>query len=163
MTTVLEYLNEYLIFTFGHNWEIGGLNPNPNIVQKLRAKTATVMGATINTLMEKIGTKVIDFWSPDVEGVESMVWETTNFQSIEVGVMLIEMNKDGANNDRIRMIMQKNSFAQIGVTLAKFQVVDGVFVNPKYFKARGLSTPHELHVFNPQERQPKPNVHGRVI
>jgi hypothetical protein len=83
----------------------------------------------------------VDFWSLDVEGAEGGILETTDFQRIKVGVFMIEMNKGEKNNERILTALAKQGFVNVGRTKYDQGYLDGVFVNPKYWEERGLSTP----------------------
>jgi len=80
----------------------------------------------------------VDFWSLDVEGVESNILQSFPFELIEVGVLLIEMNKNDENNDGIMSVMAKYRFKECGRT-----VFDRIYVNPRYFRRRWLRTPVE--------------------
>jgi len=100
-----------------------------------------VLAETLQDLMQSIGRKTIDFWSLDIEGSESAVLKATDFARVEVGVLLIEMNKSAANNAAIKEIMDKEGFVDIGHTNYDGGWLDHIFVNPKYFVARGLAVP----------------------
>jgi len=85
---------------------------------------------------------VVDFWSLDIEGSEGAVLESTDFSQVQVGVLMIEMNKGDENNARVRKVMQANSFQEIGGTKYDGPTsLDRVFVNPKYFEERRLDVP----------------------
>jgi len=85
--------------------------------------------------------KTVDLWSLDIEGAESMVLENTDFGRIEVGVLLVEMNKTPENNAKISAVMAKNGFVDIGRTSYPRGYLDHVFVNPLYFSRRQMPTP----------------------
>jgi len=76
------------------------------------------------------------------------VLESTDFSQVEVGVLIIEMNKGEENNKRIRKVMDANNFRDIAGTIYNErgfpEVLDHVFVNPKYFEKRGLKVPEPL-------------------
>merc|ERR1719512_456864 len=57
--------------------------------------------APVHALLDCIGRKTIDFWSLDVEGAESAILKSTSFDKIEVGLLLIEMNKNDENSNTI--------------------------------------------------------------
>lgn len=78
----------------------------------------------------------MDFWTLDVEGVEADILKHVNFQEIEVGVLLIEMNKSDANNEGIERVMKENAFQECGRT-----DFDRIYINPSYFTKRGLQIP----------------------
>jgi hypothetical protein len=106
----------------------------------------TVKSQPLHALMEAIGRSTVDFWSLDIEGSESAVLHSTDFSKVEVGVLLIEMNKNGANNDGIREVMQREGFQDIGHSNynegpGQAGWLDHIFVNPKYFLKRGLAVP----------------------
>lgn len=106
----------------------------------------TVQSQSLQALMEAIGRTTVDFWSLDIEGSESAVLHSTDFSKVEVGVLLIEMNKNGANNDGIREVMQREGFQDIGHSNyndgpGQAGWLDHIFVNPKYFLKRGLAVP----------------------
>jgi len=96
----------------------------------------SVVMAPVDALLDCIGRKTVDFWSLDVEGVEQHILATTPFDNIEVGVMLIEMNKGETNNKGVVDVMKKYGFKEVGRT--KY---DRIYANPTYFLNRGLSVP----------------------
>jgi len=105
-----------------------------------------VQSRSLQALMETIGRTTVDFWSLDIEGSESAVLHSTDFSKVEVGVLLIEMNKNGENNAGIREVMQREGFVDIGHTTYSeggdsAKPLDRIFVNPQYFKKRGLAVP----------------------
>jgi len=84
--------------------------------------------------------RTVDFWSLDIEGGECKVLESTDFQKLQVGILLVEMNKTPENNACIRSVMERNGFQDIGKLL-----IDHVFINQQYVQERGLSLPKHLH------------------
>lgn len=82
---------------------------------------------------------VIDFWSLDIEGSEGKVLQFTDFSKIEIGILLIEMNKSDENNNLVRQVMQENGFKDLGST----DNIDNLFVNPNYFSKRNLPVPEK--------------------
>merc|ERR1719359_1165301 len=102
-------------------------------------ESVSVQAQPLHVLLEKIGQRAVDFWSLDIEGSEGMVLKGTDFSKVEVGVMLIEMNKNEENNNAIREVMTKEGFRNIGPIRQ-----DQVFVNPKYFQKRGLPVPTKV-------------------
>lgn len=90
----------------------------------------------VHALLDCLGRRTIDFWSLDVEGMEGDILKTTPFDKIEVGVLLIEMNKSSRNDNAIHKVMTDNGFLRVGTTY-----LDGIYANPKYFAARGLHMP----------------------
>ena len=84
--------------------------------------------------------RTVDFWSLDIEGGECKVLESTDFQKLQVGILLVEMNKAPENNACIRSVMERNGFQDIGKL-----VIDHVFINQQYVQERGLSLPKHLH------------------
>jgi FkbM family methyltransferase len=106
-----------------------------------------VQAQPLQALLEAIGQKTVDFWSLDIEGSEGKVLENTDFSKVEVGVLLIEMNKEAENNKAIRAVMKKEGFQEIGHTMyredvtKKKGVLDHIFVNPKYFMKRKIPVP----------------------
>jgi len=104
----------------------------------------TVQSQSLQALMEAVKRTTVDFWSLDIEGSESAVLQSTDFSKVEVGVLLIEMNKDGANNDGIREVMDREGFHDIGHSIyneGQLRILDHIFVNPSYFEKRGLDVP----------------------
>jgi len=100
-------------------------------------------------LLEPLQQKTVDFWSLDIEGSEGPVLESTDFVNIEVGLLMIEMNKGTTNNERILAVMKKQGFVQIGTTEytegGGYAVLDRIFANPQYFEARGLKMPENVN------------------
>jgi len=100
----------------------------------------------LTTLLQAIdpARKTVDFWSLDIEGSEGSVLSATDFSKIEVGVLLVEMNKSEENNRIISVLMHNNGFVDIGGTKYDGGILDHVFVNPEYFKARNLQVPTHI-------------------
>lgn len=98
-------------------------------------RITSVKAQPLQSLLETIGQNVVDFWSLDIEGSEGKVLKSTDFSKIEVGVLLIEMNKNDANNNEIQEVMTREGFVNIG------HHFDQIFINPKYFQKRGLAVP----------------------
>jgi len=92
--------------------------------------------APLDMLLSCLGRKTVDFWSLDVEGVEQQILKKVDFSKTEVGLMLIEMNKGEENNKGIVDVMSENGFKEVGRT-----DFDRIYINPKYFTARGLPVP----------------------
>jgi len=92
-------------------------------------------------LLGAIKQTTVDFWSLDIEGSEGAVLKATDFNKIEVGVLLIEMNKGAENNKVINGVMKANDLLAIGTTSYPDGILDHVFVNPSYFRKRNLSVP----------------------
>lgn len=115
----------------------------------IEEKTSFVTKAEpLSGLLQPLMQNTVDFWSLDIEGSEGAVLESTDFEKIEVGLLMIEMNKGAENNRRIRAVMQKHRFVEIGTTEYNGgEVLDRIFANPRYFKARGLALP--THIANP--------------
>jgi len=89
--------------------------------------------APLPDLLACLGQKTVDFWSLDVEGMESQILQGFPFQKIEVGVMLIEMNKGEENNKAIAETLTSHGFNEC--TKAHN---DRIYVNPSYFAKRHL-------------------------
>jgi len=116
----------------------------------------SVPAQPLHALVASIGRSTVDFWSLDIEGSEGRVLKATDFSKVEVGVMLIEMNKAGENIRDIRQVMDAEGFVDIGHTnyplpLNAVGVLDHIFINPKYFLKRGLEVPTEK-VLAPENR-----------
>lgn len=95
----------------------------------------------LHALMDQMGQKTVDFWSLDIEGSEAEVLGATDFKKVEVGVLLVEMNKSEKNNEAITAVMTKEGFVDIGTTKYDGGVLDHIFVNPKYFASRNMEVP----------------------
>jgi hypothetical protein len=106
----------------------------------------TVLAAPLEMLLQKIGRSTVDFWSLDIEGSEGQVLQNTNFSKVEVGVLLIEMNKNGGNNEVIYNVMNREGFQKIGHTNYWGGILDHIFVNPKYFEKRGMDVPTAMDI-----------------
>ena len=78
----------------------------------------------------------VDFWSLDIEGAECDVLQTTDFEKITVGILLIEMNKVGGC---VSKVMKERGFVRVGHV-----AIDDLFVNPKYVENKGLVIPESL-------------------
>jgi FkbM family methyltransferase len=100
-----------------------------------------VLGKPLQDLLQSIGRKTVDFLSLDVEGSEASVLHATDFSKVELGVLLVEANKSPVNNAGIKEVMDKEGFVNIGHTNYDGGQLDQIYVNPKYFSARGLATP----------------------
>lgn len=101
--------------------------------------SVAVLLAPLEALLQCIGRKTVDFWSLDVEGVETEILKNTPFDKVEVGVLLIENNKTPETKRSIQLVMEQHGFKWIGAT-----VYDGIYVNPAYFKSRGLRVPESI-------------------
>ena len=78
----------------------------------------------------------VDFWCLDIEGAECDVLQTTDFEKITVGILLIEMNKVGGC---VSKLMRERGFVPVG-----HLGIDDLFVNPKYLEDKGLVIPEFL-------------------
>lgn len=92
--------------------------------------------APVADLLACLEKKTVDFWSLDVEGVEAKILETFPFETFEVGMMVIEMNKNEENNEGIERKLFSHNFKECGRT-----AYDRIYVNPSYFSKRGFQTP----------------------
>lgn len=101
-----------------------------------KPRTVQVSTAPLESLLNCIGRSTIDYWSLDVEGFESKILEPFPFQKVEVGVLMIEMNKTPKNNNEIANVMIAQGFKECGRTC-----FDRIYVNPAYWAKRGLETP----------------------
>lgn len=107
----------------------------------------SVQAQPLHALVQAAGRSTVDFWSLDVEGSEGAVLRSTDFSKVEVGVLMIEMNKDEQNNKEIRDVMNKEGFKSIGHSKyisevdKKEGILDHIFINPKYFQKRNLPVP----------------------
>eukprot|EP00747_Dinoflagellata_sp_TGD_P028765 gnl/TRDRNA2_/TRDRNA2_133469_c0_seq1.p1 gnl/TRDRNA2_/TRDRNA2_133469_c0~~gnl/TRDRNA2_/TRDRNA2_133469_c0_seq1.p1 ORF type:complete len:301 (+),score=50.27 gnl/TRDRNA2_/TRDRNA2_133469_c0_seq1:97-999(+) len=108
------------------------------IVSKQGINTVEVQVAPLDKLLACLKQTTVDLWSLDVEGVESMVLDQFPFHEVEVGLLLIEMNKSENNNKQIEDIMKKQGFQECGQT-----TYDRIYMNPSYFLRRGLETPSQ--------------------
>jgi hypothetical protein len=103
----------------------------------------------------KVGSSGPLFWDPiffcarsAFAGLEVQVLAATDFAKIEVGVLSIEWAH--VDHKEVDRIMVANGFVQIGRTFLSDIVrtwkgdLDVVYVNPAYFKKRGLTVPHVL-------------------
>lgn len=104
----------------------------------------TVPCEPLALLLGAVNQTTVDFWSLDIEGSEGAVLKATDFSKIEVGLLLIEMNKGEENNQAIYEVMNANSFVDIGTTTYADGILDHIFVNPSYFKKRNLRVPSEV-------------------
>ena len=78
----------------------------------------------------------VDFWSLDIEGAECDVLQTTDFEKITVGILLIEVNKVGVC---VSKVMKERGFVRVGRLS-----IDDLYVNPKYVEDKGLVIPESL-------------------
>ena len=105
----------------------------------------TIVTEPLHSLLEKVTGKpknTVDFWSLDVEGSEAGILQNTDFSKVEVGVMLIEMNKTPENNATIKKIMREKGFRDVGTIKYNegrgVEALDHVFVNDEYFRRRNV-------------------------
>lgn len=126
-----------------------GLSQIDNTTEGTTVKAESLL-SLLQVLDNESVAHTVDFWSLDIEGSEGSVLESTDFQAIEFGVLMIEMNKGRKNNERIRAVMKANHFLEIGGTkYGEVEPLDIVFVSPKYFEARGMAVPHEVEGLMP--------------
>ena len=111
-------------------------------------KIVTIVTEPLHSLLEKVTGKpknTVDFWSLDVEGSEAGILQNTDFSKVEVGVMLIEMNKTPENNATIKKIMREKGFRDVGTSKYNegrgVEALDHVFVNDEYFRSRNVKAP----------------------
>ena len=114
-----------------------------------RRHTVTIVTEPLHSLLEKVTGKpknTVDFWSLDVEGSEAGILQNTDFSKVEVGVMLIEMNKTPENNATIKKIMREKGFRDVGTSKYNegrgVEALDHVFVNDEYFRRRNVKPPN---------------------
>ena len=81
-------------------------------------------------------TLVVDYWSLDTEGSEPQILMSTNFTQIQIGVMSIEHNTEPDKQKGIREAMMAT-----GLVLYRNIGFDYIYVNPAYFRERGLKPP----------------------
>lgn len=112
-----------------------------------RGEAAVVQALPLVSLLQSINQKTVDFWSLDVEGSEGLILSSTDFNAVEVGVILVEFNpwangrdKAAENIATIQQVMEKNGFLHLNRTLG--QANDNIYVNPRYFEARRMPVPH---------------------
>lgn len=135
----LSTTNEVEELTFhqgGYEGQGGGLEDD------IGGKGFSVLAAPLLEVLKAVQPEnpfVIDFWSLDIEGSEGKVLQGTDFSQIEVGILLIEMNKSEENNALVKQVMQENGFIDLGSP----DHVDNIFVNPKYFAKRNLPVPEK--------------------
>merc|ERR1719491_64187 len=103
----------------------------------------------LHVLLDAIGQKTVDFWSLDIEGSEGTVLQHTDFSKFEVGIMLVETDKNDDNDAMILDVMNKQGFVVIGVIGIPPQ--DTIFANPKYFEKRNMSLPTGAELADPVE------------
>jgi len=116
------------------------------------SSTYLVRAEPLETLLKRIDPNrtSVDFWSLDIEGDEPAVLEATDFSKIKVGVLLIEMNKSRKINKRIKAVMDKNNFHDLGRTVyvnwksGHEEYLDHVFINPSYLAKHGVEMPANL-------------------
>lgn len=108
------------------------------------AKGIPVKAIPLELLLACVNRSTVDFWSLDVEGVESKILESFPFAKIEVGVLLVEIDIQRFGERRrkkIGDILAKNGFKMCGQTKRNSQMQDGIYVNPSYYAKRGLKAP----------------------
>jgi len=79
---------------------------------------------------------VVDYWSLDTEGSEASILSATNFSHLTVGIMSIEHN---AEHSKQRGIQEALRFS--GLVLYRNIAFDYIYVNPVYFRDRGIKMP----------------------
>ena len=108
--------------------------------------SSDVQAEPLEKLLEAVdpSRQEVDFWSLDIEGSEGAVLEATDFRKVSVGLLLVEMGASSENNRRVRAVMEKNSFTDIGRIKYDRGFLDHIFINASYFKERGVSIPSHL-------------------
>ena len=108
--------------------------------------SSDVQAEPLDKLLEAVdpSRRTVDFWSLDIEGSEGAVLEATDFSKIAVGLLLIEMDASSENNRRVRDVMQKNNFTDIGRIKYDSGFLDHVFINASYLQERGVAVPSHL-------------------
>jgi len=92
----LEFLDEGSI-GLGHFEDVDHNSAQPGLQTKF-----DVQAEPLERLLRAVdpSRSTVDFWSLDIEGSEGMVLESTDFTKIEVGVLMVETNKNAVNNER---------------------------------------------------------------
>ena len=126
-------------------------SPSTSLLEKTGSaaeQIVTIVTEPLHSLLEKVTGKhknTVDFWSLDVEGSEAGILQNTDFSKVEVGVMLIEMNKTPENNATIKKIMREKGFRDVGTSKYNegrgVEALDHVFVNDEYFRKRNVKAP----------------------
>lgn len=109
---------------------------------------SVVTGVPLLRLLRQLKQSTVDFWSLDVEGAEPGILNATDFNAIEIGVVMIEINHSKRNNVQISEVMKNAGFKDIGASNGRYPTftnsqLDRIFVNPKYFEKRGVPVPTE--------------------
>lgn len=121
--------------------QTGGLNHNATSEPKYN-----VTCAPLHTLLDNIGQSTVDFWSLDIEGAELPVLQATDFDKVEVGVLMVETINDilfpnHPDLPELHAFILSRGFYHIG---ASHHDQDRIYVNPSYFAKRGLPVPEPM-------------------
>lgn len=104
-----------------------------------------VQAQPLQALLGVLGQSTVDLWSLDIEGSEAAVLQATDFDKIEVGVLLVETNHMPSEElITIQEFLKGKGFKELGKTYHQGEPLDHVFVNKRYYRARGLQVPSGL-------------------
>merc|ERR1719215_2506603 len=112
--------------------------------------TARVECFPLHSVLKALGRSVVDFWALDTEGSEADIIEHTDFESVEFGVVSVEVHHDlkAGRRARVEQLMVARGFERIALDHR-----DALFASRRYFAKRGLPfpscpplCPHELGV-----------------
>jgi len=81
---------------------------------------------------------VVDYWSLDTEGSEPQILAATSFSEITVGVLSVEHN-----NDIVKQMGIREALKSSGLVLFREAEFEYIYVNPAYFRDRGLKIPEQ--------------------
>jgi len=98
-------------------------------------KAINVKTYPLDLLLKSIGIKTVDYFSLDTEGSEDVVLQNVNFGAIEFGVITVEGNNEGQKMLHVNNTMMEHNFLRLE---PKEFSRDDYFVNPSYFKKRGI-------------------------
>lgn len=126
--------------TFGLTLEGPFSHYDASAAVKVRAEPLRKILAAVEPSVKRV-----DFWSLDIEGSECDVLTSTDFEKLQVGILLIEMNKSDENNRCIKQVMEQNGFRDLGSTHDKHGgVLDHAFINEAYAKELNLTIPEVI-------------------
>lgn len=147
--------------TFFFEGHFGLDHQGGNTMYHTNEQAYNVTCAPLQNLLGSLHRQTVDLWSLDIEGSEPGVLENTDFQKVEVGVLIIEWNQPGAMSkqsdyERMQAVLDREGFQYVGSSYYsggfgdkvtpcdQWVQLDRVFVNPKYFEARDLKVPTQL-------------------
>lgn len=102
----------------------------------------------------------VDFWSLDTEGSEPAILNATDFDAVEVGMLVVEHAGSATQRAAVLSVL----VGRLGFARVSCHDTDDYYANPAYFAARGMQLPSsdiKVHVLASERRRTPELARGR--